>query len=65
MATLNEFYFEIRYIKGKENRVAYALSRRVHTNHFAIMHPYGIIYSNKSYKKEKKDDMYQHLKHGL
>ena len=29
LATLNEFDFEIRYIKEKDNRVADALSRRV------------------------------------
>lgn len=29
LATLSEFKFEIKYIKGKENSVAYALSRRV------------------------------------
>lgn len=29
LATINEFYFEIWYIKGKENRVGDALSRWV------------------------------------
>lgn len=29
LATLSEFDFEIRYIKGKENRVANALSRKI------------------------------------
>lgn len=29
LATLSEFGFEIRYIKGKDNRVADALSKRV------------------------------------
>ena len=27
---LREFYFEINHIKGKENKVAYALSMKVH-----------------------------------
>jgi len=31
--TLSEFYFKIKYIKGKENRVVDALSRRVQVNH--------------------------------
>jgi hypothetical protein len=30
LAFLSEFNFEVRHIKGKENKVAYALSRRVH-----------------------------------
>ena len=30
LAFLSEFYFEVRHIKGKENKVLYALSRRVH-----------------------------------
>lgn len=29
LAMLIEFYNDIRYIKGKDNKVAYALSRRV------------------------------------
>jgi len=41
LATINEFNFEIRYIKGKGNKVAYALSRQVHVNHLAVMSSYG------------------------
>jgi hypothetical protein len=33
MALISECEFEIKHIKGKENRVAYALSRSVHTIH--------------------------------
>ena len=33
LATISEFDFEIRYIKGKENIVAYALNRWVQVNH--------------------------------
>jgi len=39
---INEFDFEIRYIKGKENRVVVALSRRIQVNHIATMSSYGI-----------------------
>ena len=37
LATLSEFEFDIRYIKGKENQVAYALSRKVQVNHITTM----------------------------
>jgi len=40
--TLSEFYFEIRYIKGKDNRVANALSSRVQVNHISVVNSYGI-----------------------
>eukprot|EP00253_Pinus_taeda_P025539 PITA_25539 len=33
--TLSQFDFEIRYIKGKENRVVDSLSRKVQVNHIA------------------------------
>ena len=37
----SEFEFEIKYIKGNENMVADALSRRVKVNHIATMSSYG------------------------
>ena len=41
LATLSEFDFEIRYIKGKENRVADALSRRVQVYYIPVVSSYG------------------------
>jgi len=41
LSTLSEIDFEIKYIKGKENRVVYALRRRVQVNHIATMSSYG------------------------
>jgi len=38
---ISEFDFEIRYIKGKENRVVDALSRQIQVNHIAAMSSYG------------------------
>eukprot|EP00253_Pinus_taeda_P002058 PITA_02058 len=38
---LNEFDFDIRYIKGKENRVLDALSREVKVNHIVAISSYG------------------------
>ena len=37
MALLSEFDFEIKHIKGKENMVAYALSRSMKTIHLAAV----------------------------
>ena len=41
LATLSKFDFKIRYIKGKENWVTYALSRKVQVNHIEAMSSYG------------------------
>lgn len=41
LATINKFDFKIRYIKGKENQVAHALSRQVLVNHLVAMSSYA------------------------
>ena len=41
LAMISEFDFEIRYIKGKANRVVDALSRQVRVNHLTAMISYG------------------------
>eukprot|EP00253_Pinus_taeda_P035514 PITA_35514 len=41
LAILSKFDFEIKYIKGKENRVADTLSRKAQVNHIAVMRSYG------------------------
>lgn len=41
LSMTNDFDFEIRYMKGKQNRVADALCRRVHVNHIAAMSSFG------------------------
>jgi len=40
LATTSEFYFEMKYINGKEDKVAHALSRRVHVNHITYIISY-------------------------
>ena len=42
LATINGFDFEIRYIKGKDNKVEYALSRWVQVYYLATMSSYEI-----------------------
>jgi len=43
---ISEFEFDIRYINGKENRVAEALHRKLEVNHIATMSSYGIDLHN-------------------
>jgi len=42
LATISDFEFEIRYIKGKENMVVDGLSKKVQVNHIEVMSFYGI-----------------------
>lgn len=39
---ISEFDFKIKYIKGKDNRVAGALSGRIQVNHLESKISYGI-----------------------
>jgi len=41
LPTITEFDFKVKYIKGKEKRVADALSGQVQVNHLATMSSYG------------------------
>ena len=41
LATFSDFYFEIRYIKGEEDRVVDALRRRIQVN-LSNMSSYGL-----------------------
>ena len=41
LGTISEFDFEIRYIKGKENRVTDAINMWVNVNHIETMRSYG------------------------
>jgi len=54
LAMISEFEFEIKYIKGKENRVVDSLRRRVHINHIASMSSYGTIYKIISFRPNKR-----------
>ena len=48
LATLSEFEFEIKYIKGKENQVDKAHRGKLQVNHKATMSSYGIELHDKS-----------------
>ena len=41
LSMISEFDFEIKYIKGKENMVVDALSRKIHVNHITTVSSYG------------------------
>ena len=41
LATISEFEFEIRYIKGKEKKVTDALNMHIQVNHITTMSSYG------------------------
>lgn len=62
---ISEFDFEIRYIKGKENRVAYALIMKVRVNHIAVMSSYGIDLQDQILQARQQDGRYVDLMHRL
>lgn len=41
LVTINDFDFDIRYMKGKEKKVADSLSRGVHVNLTTVLSSYG------------------------
>jgi len=65
LAVISEFYFEIRYIKGKENRVADDLRKRVQVNHIETMSFYGTNLDVRISQAGQQDDKYRDLIHML
>lgn len=62
---ISEFDFDISYIKGKENRVADALSRRLQVNHLAVMSSYGIDLQDRILQACQQDIRYTEIMHML
>lgn len=58
LATLNNFDFEIKYIKGKENMVADALSKRVQVNHISALSSYGTYLQDQILYAGQHDERY-------
>jgi len=65
LAMINEFNFEIRYINGKENMVAYSLSRRVQVHHLAAISSYGTNLQDRILQAGLQDVMYMEIVHRL
>lgn len=61
LATISEFNFKIRYIKGKENRVADALSRRVQANHLEAMSSYETDLQDRILHEGQQDVIYMEI----
>jgi hypothetical protein len=61
MALLSEFDFEIKHIKGKENRVVDALSRSMKTIHLAAMSTYETDVKNRVINAQETDPFVQTL----
>jgi len=62
---LVSFDFHIRYIKGKENRIAYALNRKVQVNHIETMRSYGTELQDRILQEGQRDNMYREIMHRL
>lgn len=65
LATISEFEFEIRYVKGNENMVANALSRRVQMNHVVAVSSYGTDLKDQILQVDQHDDKYMEIRHML
>ena len=62
---INEFDFKIRYVKGKENRVADALSRWVQVHHLAAVSSYGTDLQDRILQAGHQDVRYMEITHRL
>lgn len=65
LSILSKFDIEIKYIKGKENKVVDALSRRIQLNHRTTINSYGIDLIEIFKHERQHDEKYQQVKENL
>ena len=65
MATIRKFDFEIKYIKGKENRVANDLMKRVQVHHLVVMSSYGTHLQDRILQAGQQDVRYMEIVYKL
>ena len=61
MEFLNEYDFDINHIKGKDNKVVDALSRRVHELHATNIRMYQTYLKDKILEAAKSDFQYMKM----
>jgi hypothetical protein len=62
---LNEYDIEIKHIRGKENQVVDALSRRSHEVHVLAIYTYKTYLKDKTLEVESSDQLYLQIKRKL
>ena len=62
---LCEYEFDIKHIKGKENKVVDALSRKMHVMHVAAINTSTSDLKDKIIETSVIDELYQQVKEGL
>ena len=65
MELLCEYDFDINCIKGKENKVADVLSRKMHVIHVASISTSTSYLKDKIIEASVADELYQRVKEGL
>ena len=65
MSFLHEYDFDIKHIKGKENKVVDALSRKMHVMHVATINTSTSDLKDKINEASVADELYQQVKEGL
>ena len=61
---LCEYDFDINHIKGKENKVVDALSRKIHVMHVAVINNSTSDLKDKIIEPIVTDEIYHHMKYG-
>ena len=65
MELLCEYEFDIKQMKGKENKVADVLSRKMHVMHVVAINTSTSYLKDKSIESSVTDELYQQVKEGL